>query len=76
MDQSIKQEGVMFTIENAKDYLKAVVTVLKGMNDPTGMNAKTCECIELLLDHCDELEINLEACKPGFIKMMEARQKQ
>jgi hypothetical protein len=47
----------MFTIENAKEYLKAVVTVLKGMNDPTGMNTKTCECIELLLDHCEALEM-------------------
>jgi polynucleotide 5'-kinase involved in rRNA processing len=69
----------MFTIENAKEYLKAVVTVLNGMSDPTGMNAKTCECITLLLEHCEALEVHIEVNKPGLVKLMEdmeAKEKQ
>lgn len=46
------------TIEEVKQYLSSLVIVLRGMNDPTGMNGKTCECISLLLEHCQEIEID------------------
>lgn len=50
-------------IEDVKQYLSALVVVLRGMNDPTGMNGKTCECISLLLEHCQELEVDIKLCR-------------
>lgn len=47
------------TIEGAKEYLKAMICILKNYKDPTGMNAKTCECITALLDHCESLEVKI-----------------
>jgi hypothetical protein len=47
-------------IEEVKQYLSSLVVVLRGMNDPTGMQAKTCECITLLLEHCQEVEIDIK----------------
>lgn len=43
-------------IKDVKQYLSSLVVVLRGMNDPTGMQAKTCECITALLDHCEDME--------------------
>ena len=51
----------METIETVKEYLKSLTVILRGMKDPTGMNAKTSECIELLLEHCEALEMKCKA---------------
>lgn len=72
MDTNIKEEGVIMIIDNVKEYLKSLAVVLGGLNDPTGMNTKTCECITALLDYCEDLEVCIEKDNPGYIKILNA----
>jgi len=59
-------------MNEVKEYLKAMCIILKNYHDPTGMNAKTTECIAALLDHCESLEIDMELLKskPSKIEVL------